>query len=104
MNEIIPWHQWIEIIRPHYYNNKRGRRSKDIEVMLRMYLMQNWFNLSDVGIEEAIYDSYAMRKFLGINFMDEQVPDATTLLKFRHLLEQHHIGEKIFQDVNDRLE
>ena len=104
MNEIIPWNQWIEIIRPYYYSNKRGRRPKDIEVMLRMYLMQNWFNLSDEGIEEAIYDSYAMRCFLGINFIDEQVPDATTLLKFRHLLEEHHIGEKIFQDVSDRLE
>ena len=104
MNEIIPWDQWIEFIRPYYYSNKRGRRPKDIEVMLRMYLMQNWFNLSDEGIEEAIYDSYAMRSFLGINFIDEQVPDATTLLKFRHLLEKHHIGEKIFKDVSDRLE
>ena len=104
MNEIIPWNQWVEIIRPYYYNNKRGRRPKDIEVMLRMYLMQNWFNLSDEGMEEAIYDSYAMRNFLGINFLDEQVPDATTLLKFRHLLEQHHIGEKIFRDVSARLE
>ena len=104
MNEIIPWNQWIEFIRSYYYSNKRGRRPKDIEVMLRMYLMQNWFNLSDEGIEEAIYDSYAMRSFLGINFIDEQVPDATTLLKFRHLLEKHHIGEKIFKDVSDRLE
>lgn len=104
MNEIIPWSHWIELIRPYYYNKKRGRRPIDIEIMLRMYLMQNWFNLSDEGMEEAIYDSYAMRNFLGINFIDEQVPDATTLLKFRHLLEQHHIGEKIFQDVNERLE
>ena len=104
MNEIIPWTQWIELIRPYYYNNSRGRRPKDIETMLRMYLMQNWFNLSYEVMEEAIYDSYAMRSVLGINFIDEQVPDATTLLKFRHLLEQHHIGEKIFQDVGDRLE
>lgn len=104
MNEIIPWNQWCEIIRPYYYNNRRGRRPKDIEIMLRMYLMQSWFNLSDEGLEEAIYDSYAMRSFLGINFIDEQVPDATTLLKFRHLLEQHHIGEKIFADVRKRLE
>ena len=104
MNEIIPWSHWIEIIRPYYYNNKRGRKPIDIEIMLRMYLMQNWFNLSDEGMEEAIYDSYAMRKFLKINFLDEQVPDATTLLKFRHLLEKHHIGEKIFRDVTDRLE
>ena len=104
MNEIIPWNRWCEIIRPYYYNNKRGRRPKDIEVMLRMYLMQSWFNLSDEGLEEAIYDSYAKRSFLEINFIDEQVPDATTLLKFRHLLEQHHIGEKIFADVRNRLE
>lgn len=92
------------MIRPYYYNNRRGRRPKDIEVMLRMYLMQNWFNLSDEGMEDAIYDSYAMRSFLGINFFEEQVPDATTLLKFRHLLEKHEIGEKIFADVKDRLE
>ena len=104
MDEIIPWSHWISLIQPYYYNNKRGRRPIDIEIMLRMYLMQNWFNLSDEGMEEAIYDSYAMRKFLKINFLDEQVPDATTLLKFRHLLEKHHIGEKIFQDVTDRLE
>ena len=104
MDKIIPWAHWIGIIQPYYYNNKRGRKPISIEVMLRMYLMQNWFNLSDEGMEEAIYDSYAMRSFLKINFIDEQVPDATTLLKFRHLLEKHHIGEKIFQDVNDRLE
>ena len=104
MDEIIPWSNWVNIIMPYYYNNKRGRRPIDIETMLRMYLMQNWFNLSDQGIEDAIYDSYAMRNFLKINFIDCQVPDATTLLKFRHLLEEHHIGEKIFQDVNDRLE
>ncbi len=72
--------------------------------MLRLYLIQNWFNLSDEGMEGAIYDSYAMRNFLGINFLDEQVPDATTLLHFRHLLEKHKIGKKIFTDVNDRLE
>ena len=95
MNEIIPWNQWVEIIRPYYYDNKRGRRPKDIEVMLRMYLTQNCFNLSDEGMEEAIYDSYAMRSFLGINFLDEQIPDSTTLLKFHHLLEKHHIGENI---------
>jgi len=104
MNEIIPWGHWIALIQPFYYSNKRGRKPKDIEVMLRMYLMQSWFNLSDEGIEEAIYDSYAMRNFLGINFLDEQVPDATTLLKFRHLLEQNHIGEKIFMDVTARLD
>ena len=89
MDAIIPWAEWIAMILPYYYANTRGRKPKDIEVMLRMYLMQDWFNLSNEGIEEAIYDSYAMRRFLGINFSEEQVPDATTLLNFRHLLEQH---------------
>ncbi len=83
---------------------EHGRPVRGIETMLRMYLMQTWFNLSDEGTEDAIYDSYAMRSFLGINFMTEQVPDATTLLKFRHLLEKHNIGEKIFTDIRDRLE
>ncbi len=104
MDKIIPWKHWVELIQPYYYNSKRGRKPVAIETMLRMYLMQNWFNLSDEGIEEAIYDSFAMRSFLKINFIDEQVPDATTLLKFRHLLEKHHIGEQIFNDVSARLE
>lgn len=104
MNGIIPWDTWISMIRPVYPEGKRGRPPKDIEVMLRMYLLQIWFNLSDEGVEEAIYDSYAMRSFLNIDFFTEQVPDATTLLKFRHLLEEYKIGEQIFADVNDRLE
>lgn len=75
MDAIIPWAEWIAMIQPYYYANTRGRKPKDIEVMLCMYLMQDWFNLSD----EAIYDSYAMRCFLGINFSEEQVPDVITL-------------------------
>ena len=69
--------------------------------MLRMYLLQVWFSLSDEGVEEAIYDSYAMRKFMGLDFTVEQVPDATTLLHFRHLLEQHRLGEKLFAAQNE---
>ena len=72
--------------------------------MLRMYLLQIWFNLSDEGIEDAIYDSYCMRKFMGIDFISETVPDATTLLKFRHLLEKHDIGKAIFDDIKGILE
>ena len=104
MNEIIPWSYWVEMIRPYYFNNKRGRKPIGIEVMLRMYLMQIWFNLSDEGIEDSIYDSYAMRSFMHIDFNEQQVPDATTLLKFRHMLEKNKIGEKIFADVNERLD
>lgn len=104
MEQIIPWKDWVEIIRPFYPTGKRGRPPRGIELMLRMYLLQIWFSMSDEGLEDAIYDSYAMRSFLHIDFMLEQVPDATTLLKFRHLLEQNGIGEKIFADINDRLD
>ena len=104
MEEMIPWDYWVSIISPHYPLGKRGRPPKDIETMLRMYLMQNWFNLSDEGIEDAIYDSYAMRSFMHLDFLTEQVPDATTLLHFRHLVEENSIGEKIFADVKARLE
>ena len=66
--------------------------------------MQNWFGLSDEGIEDAIYDSYAMKRFLRIDFSTEQTPDATTLLHFRHLLEKHDIARKMFDDVKHRLD
>jgi IS5 family transposase len=104
MDEMIPWSYWVGVIRPYYPTGKRGRPPRGIETMLRMYLMQIWFSLSDEGIEDAIYDSYAMRSFMRIDFLSEQVPDATTLCKFRHLVERNKIGEKIFADVNERLE
>jgi transposase, IS5 family len=100
MNATIPWARWVGLIEPHYYSDrpgKRGRKPKPIETMLRMYLLQVWFSLSDEGVEEAIYDSYAMRRFMGLDFGVEQVPDATTLLHFRHLLEKHQLGEKLLE-------
>lgn len=105
MEEIIPWDEWVAVIEPFYYpDRRRGRKPLGIEKMLRMYLLQCWFNLSDEGVEDAIYDSYAMRKFMGINFLDDKVPDATTLLHFRHLLEEHRAGEAMFGAINDVLE
>src|SRR5690554_1792086 len=100
----IPWEEWVAFVAPYYPKGKRGRPTMGIEKMLRMYLMQCWFNLSDEGVEDAIYDSYAMRKFMRLDFMKEQVPDATTLLHFRHLLEQHGLGERMFQAIRDTLE
>jgi len=104
MDEFIPWKEWVAYIEPYYPGGQRGRPPMGIEKMLRMYLLQCWFNLSDGGIEDAIYDSYALRSFMKINFVTEQVPDATTLLKFRHLLEKHGIGKVFFQAFNSTLE
>ena len=104
MERIIPWKLLIDIITPHYYSKKRGRPPVDLETMLRMYLVQNWFHLSDRGTEEEIADSYAIRQFLKINFFDRQAPDATPLLKFRRLIEKNNLAEKIFSEINSLLE
>lgn len=100
MEEIIPWDEWVAFIAPYYPSGKRGRPPKGIEKMLRMYLLQCWFNLSDEGVEDAIYDSYAMRKFVGVDFFEEDAPDATTLLKFRRLLEKHNLNKAFFEAIN----
>lgn len=104
MDEVIPWKEWVAFVKPFYPSGKRGRPPQGIEKMLRMYLLQCWFNLSDEAIEDAIYDSYAFRTFMKINFVDEQAPDATTLLKFRHLLEEHNISQQFFQAINRALD
>src|SRR5215210_4512931 len=107
MDAAIPWAVWVGLIEPHYYTDakgKPGRKAKPIATMLRMYLLQVWFSLSDEGVEDAVYDSYAMRRFLGLDFAVEQVPDATTLLHFRHLLEVHELGEKLLESQNEIFE
>ena len=104
MNAIVPWDEWVEIVKPYYPSGKRGRRPKEIEQMLRMVMLQMWFNLSDEGVEEAIYDSYAMKSFMGTNFSaGEQVPDATTLCKFRKLLNDNGLQRSFFAQVQEML-
>ena len=100
MEEIIPWDEWVGVIKPHYPKGERGRPPMGIEKMLRVYLLQVWFNLPDAATEDAIYDSYAMRTFTGINFMTEAVPDETTLCNFRHLLEKHGLNKLFFDAIN----
>jgi len=104
MDATIPWGTWVALVEPFYYSGKKGRKPKPVETMLGMYLLQVWFSLSDEGVEDAVYDSYAMRKFMGLDFAVEQVPDATTLLHFRHLLEEHKLGEKLFESQNEIFE
>lgn len=100
MDEIIPWDEWVGVIEPYYPKGKRGRPPMGIEKMLRMYLLQIWFNLSDPTTEDAVYGSYAMRKFTGIDFLKESVPDETTLCKFRHLLEVNGLNKLFFEAIN----
>jgi IS5 family transposase len=103
MDKITPWDKWMSIIEPYYPSGKRGRPTRGIETMLRMYFLQIWFSLSDEMVEDSIYDSHAMKKFMRVNFGEEQVPDATTLLKFRHLLEKNNLCKKLFEDLSERL-
>ena len=77
MKKFVPWSYWVKMIRPFYFANRLGYKSIGIETMLRMYLMQVWFNLFDEGVEDSIYDSYAMRSFMHINFNEQQVLDAS---------------------------
>jgi IS5 family transposase len=104
MEKIIPWDEWIELIKPYYFDNKVGRPARGIEIMLRMLLLQAWFNLSDEGVEDAIYDSYAMRHFMRLDFIQEQTPDATTLCKFRKLLFENNIAQLLFTAIKQALE
>lgn len=104
MDQIIPWQRLADAIRPHYPAPKgAGRRPVGLERMLRIYFLQHWFNLSDPAAEEAIYDSRAMRQFVGIDLGNEPAPDETTICKFRHLMEQHRFGDQLLQLVNDYL-
>lgn len=101
---ITPWARLVEVVDPHYPKGKRGRPPIGLERMLRMYIVQQCFSLSDEAVEEAIYDSQAIRGFVGIDLTREAAPDATTLLQFRRLLERHSLTEAIFQSINGLLE
>lgn len=103
MDVVVPWAALCGLILPHYPTGKRGRPPVGIERMLRIYFLQQWFNLSDPQAEEAIYDSAAMRAFVGIDLGREVAPDETTICKFRHLTESHELGGAILQSVNEHL-
>jgi transposase, IS5 family len=99
MERVVPWPALCRLIEPHYPKPGNGRPPIGIERMLRIYLLQQWFNLSDPAVEEALYDSSAMRCFVGIDLGREPVPDETTVCRFRHLLEEHDLGRQLFDEV-----
>ena len=104
MNAVIPWATLLALIEPHYPKAGRGRQPLGLEKQLRIYFLQQWFNLSDPQAEDAIYDSESMRRFVGVELGDDVIPDETTILRFRHLLEQHQLTEAIFGAVQQLLE
>jgi IS5 family transposase len=104
MNAVIPWKRLLALIEPHYPKAGNGTQPLPMERMLRIYFMQNWFNLSDPAAEDALYDSESMRRFAGIELAQDTLPDESTILRFRHLLEEHQLTEAIFAEVRSLLE
>jgi transposase, IS5 family len=100
MEQVVPWAELCALVEPHYPKPGNGRPPKELEQMLRIYFLQQWFNLSDPAAEEALYDSATLRQFAGLDLGSEPVPDETTICKFRHLLEEHNLGEEILGTVN----
>ena len=104
MEQVVPWQKLCALIEPHYPKPGKGRSPVGVERMLRIYFLQQWFNLSDPAAEEALYDSMVMRDFVGIDLGREPVPDETTICKFRHLLEEHELGGEMLGTVNRHLQ
>jgi IS5 family transposase len=104
MDAVIPWARLQALIEPHYPKAGQGRQPLGLEKMLRIYFLQQWFNLSDPQAEDAIYDSESMRRFARVELGHDVVPDETTILRFRHLLEQHALTGAIFDEVKALLE
>ena len=104
MQRVVPWSELCALIEPVYPKPGNGRPPVGLERMLRIYFLQHWFNLSDPAVEEALYDSSAMRAFVGIDLGREPVPDETTVCKFRHLLEAHDLGRGLFEQVARHLQ
>src|SRR5579863_2454675 len=103
MERVVPWPALCALIEPFYPKAGNGRPPIGVERMLRIHFLQQWFNLSDPAVEEALYDSLAMRRFVGIDLGREPVPDETTVCRFRHLLEAHRLGRPLFDAVQRHL-
>jgi IS5 family transposase len=105
MEAVVPWKPLIDLIEPHYpkSSSKGGRPAYPLFTMLRVHLMQQWYSLSDPAMEDALIEVPTMRRFAGIDLISERIPDETTILAFRHLLEKHNLGEQIFQTVKAHL-
>src|SRR6202011_5798255 len=104
MERVVPWPALCGLIEPFHPKPGKGRPPVGVERMLRIYFLQQWFNLSDPAAEDALYDSRAMRDFVAMHLGRQPVPDETTVCRFRHLLEQHDLGRQLFDEVQRHLE
>jgi len=104
MEKVVPWSALESLVRPHYAKAGNGRQPVGFSIMLRTYFVQQWFNLSDPGVEELLYESPVIRRFIGVDLGIAAAPDETTILRFRHLLEQHDLGGLMLDAVNMHLE
>ena len=103
MDAVVPWSELVALVSPFMPEGRRGRPPFAVEVMLRVHFMQQWFNLSDPAMEEALHDMALFRDFAGLGGWDERVPDESTILRFRRILEKHKLAPKILQTINDLL-
>jgi IS5 family transposase len=99
MEQVVPWERLEQLIEPHYPRVGKGRPPRGLKVMLRIYCLQQWYGLSDPGVEEALYDMESMRRFVGLELGEDAIPDETTVLNFRHLLEEHNLTGAVFEAV-----
>jgi transposase, IS5 family len=104
MELIVPWAELLALVEPHYAKAGKGRQPVGLSIMVRTYFVQQWFNLSDPGVEELLYESAAVRRFVGVDLGVAPAPDETTILRFRHLLEKHSLGGQMLDTVNQHLE
>ena len=103
MNGLVPWQKLEQRIRPVYAKRGQGRRPYPLPVMLRIHCVQLFYNLSDPGMEDLLYEAESVRRFVGLN-LTEALPDETTILNFRHLLERHQLGQGLLEEINAHLE
>jgi IS5 family transposase len=100
MDQVVPWDQLLKIIEPHYPKAGNGRKPMPMDVMLRIYFLQQWYALGDQAAEKSLYDMESMRNFAGLELTEDAIPDESTILKFRHLIEKHDLGSALFDDIN----
>lgn len=104
MNTIVPWKEIVDVLKPHYKEKDIGRSKTDLLLLLKIHFLQQWYNLSDPSVEEAIYDRNSFQKFLKIDLLSSNVPDETTILNFRHFLEEYDLSKDLFELITDILE